>query len=466
MQIPVLSGVYTDSASDFRTAYPRNLVPVPKDQGISKGYLRPADGIVQFGTGPGIDRGGINWNGSCYRVMGTSFVKISWDGSYTTIGTVAGGGQVSFDYSFDRLGIASGGKLYYYNGTTFVQVTDTDLGTCIDFIWVDGYFMSTDGTYLVVTELTDPTQVNPLKYGSSEANPDPIKAIKKLRNEVYALNRYTIEVFNNVGGSMFPFARVDGAQMIRGTIGTHSCAVFMEALAWLGGGMNEAPSVWMGTNSATVKIATREIDQLLAEYTEAELSSSVMEVRVENNHQLLYLHLPDRTLVYDGQASRDVGQHIWFELTSSIVGLGTYRARNFVRCYDKWLCGDPTSVAHGYLTNSNSHHYGSVNGWEFGTQILYNEGRGAIFNELELVCLTGNAAFGDDPTIWTSYTVDGQTWSQEHPRTAGKQGERQKRISWLQQGYMRNWRCQKFRGTSDSHMSIARLEARLEALNV
>jgi hypothetical protein len=118
------------------------------------------------------------------------------------------------------------------------------------------------------------------------------------------------------------------------------------------------------------------------------------------------------------------------------------------------------------LTNSNSHHYGSVNGWEFGTQILYNEGRGAIFNELELVCLTGNAAFGDDPTIWTSYTVDGQTWSQEHPRTAGKQGERQKRISWLQQGYMRNWRCQKFRGTSDSHMSIARLEARLEALNV
>lgn len=466
MQIPILSGIYTDGASDYRTSYPRNLVPVAKDHGISKGYLRPADGIIQFGTGPGIDRGGINWNGVCYRVMGTAFVRINSDGSYTTLGTVAPGGECSFDYSFDRLGVASGGNLYYYNGTTFVQVTDADLGTCLDFIWVDGYFMSTDGTYLVVTELTDPTQVNPLKYGSSEADPDSIKAILKLRNEVYALNRYTIEVFNNVGGSLFPFARVDGAQMIRGTIGTHTCAVFMEALVWMGSGRNEAPSIWIGTNSSTAKIASREVDQILAGYTEAQLSQSVMEVRVEKNQQLLYVHLPDQTLVYDGVTSQEVGQHVWFILTSSIAGKGTYRARNFVWCYDKWLCGDPTTTSHGYLTNQSSHHYGAVNGWEFGTFIVYNEGRGAIFHELELVALTGNAAFGNDPTIWTSYTIDGQTWSQEHPRTAGKQGERLKRINWLQQGFMRNWRAQKFRGTSDSHMAIARLEARLEPLNV
>ena len=77
MQIPILSGVYTDGSPDFRTSYPVNMVPVPKEQGISNGYMRPADGIAQLGTGPGVDRGGINWNGKCYRVMGGSLVRIS-----------------------------------------------------------------------------------------------------------------------------------------------------------------------------------------------------------------------------------------------------------------------------------------------------------------------------------------------------------------------------------------------------
>jgi len=82
VQIPILSGVYADNAGDFRTSYPRNLVPVPKDQGISAGYLRPADGIVQAGTGPGASRGGINWKGQCYRVQGTKLVRIASDGSH------------------------------------------------------------------------------------------------------------------------------------------------------------------------------------------------------------------------------------------------------------------------------------------------------------------------------------------------------------------------------------------------
>lgn len=469
MQIPILNGIFTDGASDFRTSYPRNLVPVPKQQGISEGYLRPADGIVQFGTGPGVDRGGINWNGQCYRVMGTSLVRIGSDGTATTLGDVGGTDQVTFDYSFDRLGIASGGKLFYWNGATLTQVTDTDLGNVVDFVWVDGYFMTTDGANLVVTELNDPTSVNPLKYGSSEADPDPVKGLLKLRNEVYALNRYTIEVFDNVGGDYFPFQRIEGAQIMRGAIGTFAaCELQIDeaaGIAFLGGGRNEPPAIWFGCNGQTTQLSTREIDTVLRQYSEAQLSDAVLETRIDKAHVWLYIHLPDQTLVYDARASIVVQQPVWFQLTSSLVGKGTYRARNFVWCYDKWLCGDPTTANHGYLVNDRSSHYGDANGWEFGTTILYNDGRGAIFHELELVCLTGNVPLGVNPTIWTSYTLDGQTWSQERPRSAGKQGERMKRLTWLQQGHMRNWRCQKFRGTSDAHIAIARLEVQVEALN-
>jgi Phage stabilisation protein len=466
MQVPILNGIYTDGGSDFRTSYPRNMIPVPKQQGISQGYLRPAEGIVQLGSGPGVDRGGINWNGLCYRVMGTKLVRVMDDGTTTTLGDVGSGGQVTFDYSFDRLAVASGGRFYYWDGATLNQVTDTDLGTVKDFVWVDGYFMTTDGIYLVVTELNDPFAVSPLKYGSSEADPDEIVGILKLRNEIYALNRYSIEVFQNVGGDLFPFERIEGAQMTRGVIGTFAASIFMESLAFLGSGRNEAPAVWVGSNSSTAKISTREIDQILAGYSETVLADSVLETRVVNGHQLLYVHLPDQTLVYDGAGSQVVQEPVWFTLTSSIVDLGQYRARNFVWCYDKWLCGDPTTTNHGCLVNDVSSHYGSLNGWEFGTVIIYNEGKGAVFHELELVCLSGNVALDTNPTIWTSYTVDGRTWSQERSRSAGMQGERLKRLAWLQQGHMRHWRAQKFRGTSDSHLSVARLEVTVEALNV
>lgn len=465
MQVPILSGVYADEGADFRTSYPRNMVPVPKDQGISKGYLRPGDGILPFGTGPGVDRGCAVWNGICYRVMGSQLVKVSSDGMVRSLGAIAGTGQCTLDYGFDRMSISGGGYLYYWDGTDLTQVTDPDIGTVLDHIWVDSYTMTTDGTSLVVTDLNDPYSVNLLKYGSAEADPDPILGLLKLRNEPYALGRFTIEVFSNIGGTLFPFQRNSGAQIQRGVIGTYAAAVFMEQIAFLGSGRNEAPAIWMGVNSSTLKISTREIDCILQDYSEDELSTAVLEVRVDKSHQHLLVQLPDQCLVYDGAASQVVGEPVWFTLDSGVATKATYRARNLVWCYGSWLCGDPTSAALGKLVDSVSSHHNNVIGWDFGTGIVYNASMGAIFNQMELVCLPGRVALGADPVVWTSYSLDGETWSMEQSCSAGKQGERLRRLTWLDSGDMENWRIQRFRGTSDAHMSVARLEIAIEALN-
>ena len=96
--------------------------------------------------------------------------------------------------------------------------------------------------------------------------------------------------------------------------------------------------------------------------------------------------------------------------------------------------------------------------------MVYNDGRGAIFHELELVALTGSYALGETPTISTSYGLDGLAWSTDRVISAGTSGQRGKRLVWFGMGFMRHWRIQRFKGTSDAHMSVARLEARLEAL--
>lgn len=466
MKIPIIKGIYTDAAPAIRAAYPVNLVPVPKESGVSNDMLRPADGIVLMGTGPGKDRGGINWNGVCYRVMGTKLVSVSSAGVITTLGDVGGSESslVTMDYGFDRIVIASGGSLYYWNGAALTQVTDPNLGTALDVVWADGYYVTTDGTSLIVTDLTDPTQVNPLKYGSSEADPDKIVAIKRYRTEVYAINRHTIEVFDNVGGDLFPFQRIEGAQIQKGAVGTHACCIYADSIAFVGGGRNESVGVYIAQNSDTQKVSTQEIDKLLAGYSEAEIAGIKLEARMADNHNHLYLHLPDRTVVYDLSASIEAKNAIWFTLTSSLAGFGQYRARNFVLAYGKWIVGDPASSNVGNVSQTISSHWGDTVRWEFSTSIMYNEGKGAIFNSIELAALTGSVALGQDPVISTSYSLDGKLWSQEKAIKAGQVGDTTKRLVWFRQGAMRHWRIQRFSGTSNAHITILAISAELEAL--
>lgn len=465
-QIPILNGVYMDGGLEPRSSFPINLVPTPKDSGISQGYLRPADGIVSQGTGPGLGRGGINWNEVCYRVMGTKLVSISSAGAVTTLGDVGGGGEVTLTYSFDRLAIASGGKLFFWNGTTLTQNVDPDLGFVADVVWVDGYFMTTDYTNLVVTELLDPLSVNPLKYGSSEADPDPVVALKKFRNEVYALNRYTIEVFDNVGGALFPFQRIEGAQIQKGCIGTHACCVYADGIAFLGGARNESPSIYLGVNGSANKISNHEVDTLLLNYTTTQLSQVILETKKDRGYQQLLVHLPDRTLVFDAAVATELGLPVWFVYTTTVVDFAQYRAKNFVWCYDQWMLEDPASTAVGLLDPNVGTHWGSLVRWEFGVTIIYNSGKGVIFNELELVALPGRTALGINATVTTSYSADGGIWSQDKSVPAGRQGDRARRLVWRRQGMMRQWRTQRFRGDSSTRLTILRLEAQLEQLAV
>lgn len=433
---------------------------------MSSGYFAPSEGLVAWGdVPPGIGRGGIEWNGQCYRVMGTKLCLVSATGAISILGDVGGSGYVTFDYGFDRLAIASDGKLYYWNGATLVQVTDPDLGTVLDLRWVDGYYMTTDGKNLVVTELNDPTSVNPLKYGSSEADPDPIMGLLKLRNEIYAINRYTTEVFNNVGGTGFPFQRTGGALVETGAVGTHMKCLYAGAIAVVGGAKNEPVGVYLLGAAERKPISTAEIDQILEGYSEAVLAKCKIESRTWRKHEWLLVHLPDKCLVYDASASAQMQRSIWFTLDSGLGATSRYRAENWVWCYGRWIFDDPLQARMASPSDSSSSHYGTLIDWELSTSMLYGEGRGAIVHEMELIGLPGRVQFGVNPVIWTSYSLDGEIWGQERPVNAGKQGERNKRLRWMRQGFWRNVRIQKFRGTSDAHISIARLEAQLEPMN-
>lgn len=463
MQIPILSGIYTDSKADFRISYPLNMKPIIKDTGISNGYLRPVDGLVKIGEGPGRSRAAINWNGEHYRVMGSKLCRVEESGLVVELGDVGDDGkQATLTYSFDRLAIASNGNLFYLTDNVLAQVTDVDLGTVVDLIWIDGYFMTTDGEFIVVTELADPFAVNPLKYGSSEIDPDPVVALVKQRNEVYVVNRYTIEVFDNLGGANFPFGRIEGAQVQRGSFGTHCAIAYEEGVAFLGSGVGESPGVFLAGNGRSQKVSTREVDDLLAGYTEEQLSLAVLEVVNDRSNTLLWIRLPNQTLVFDAASTSAAQQPVWYVMTSGEKK--PYRGIDVIWAYDTWQVGDLETFSVGVIDDTISTHFGETVEWEFSTRIVYGDGRGAIFHSLELVGLPGRVAFGQDAYISTSYSNDGRIWSQERPLFVGDRGERTKRLMWRRQGNMRHFRIQRFRGDSKAYLAVARLEAQIEGL--
>lgn len=466
MQIPIINGIYTDNTADYRTSYPLNLVPVPKQNGIANGYLKKADGIELFcgAEKGGIDRGGINWDGVCYRVIGTTLWHVSDTGVCTSIGTISGVNQCSFTYSFDRLGIASGGYLYYLQGDSLERVTNANLGTVVDVEWIDGYFVTTDGEFIIQTELNDPTQVSPTKYGSSEADPDPIIGLMKVRNELVVFNRYTIEVFDNTGGSGFAFSRIDGAMMTKGLVGTHGKCLFVDSFAMAGSGKNEPCSVYLGANGGLTKIATREIEVIISSYSDAQLSKIVLESKEQDMHQHLYLHLLDKTMVFDYAASQVMQQPIWFELSSSSDSKGAYRAINHVWCYNKWIVGDRFNSNIGTLSNKISSHYDEPVAWQINTTFIYNGGQSGQIKSIELVGLTGRTNVIADPQVFLSWTKDGLTWSNERLHRQGMRGQYSKRIIWMRAiGIFRQMVGLKFRGCDDSLASFTAVEVDVEA---
>jgi hypothetical protein len=455
--IPLLSGVAGSETGAFVQTYPVNLEPVIVDSKISKGQLRAVPGAVQQGTGPGVDRGGIHWNGTHYRVFGTRLCSIASDGWVTDIGDVGDGARCAFDYSFDRLGINSGDRLYYYSADgVLTQVTDEDLGAVVDILWIDGYFMTTDGTYVIVTELSDPTQIKPLKYGSAEEDPDPITGLIKYRDEAYVLGRHTIQPFKNVGGNGFPFATDLGVTIPFGCVGRMAKCLFSDGFAFVGSGRNQGLNVYAaGLEATATPIGCRELCDALDALPDPAIVE--VEARSSRNEWRLLVHLPAETWAFLLNASRAAGEPIWYKLRTDETG---YRCRNAVDAYGRSFVGDTQGGAFGYLADDNRDHFGVEPNWSFEAGLLYNQALGAILHSVELVGLPGR---GGEGAVFMSLTRDGETWSQERA-VRSIPGARQRRLAWRPHCRIGNYLGLRFRGSGRALPGVAACEAKLAAL--
>ena len=416
MPVTLIKGDSTNSKTDYRDALPVNMTGVLREILGARGYMISHPGLSGFAVGAGLDRGGV-WNerlGEHFRVSGQELVTLSDLGAVNSIGAVSGSDRSSFAYSFNTQAVVEDGKMWLYDGTTFTQITDTDLGSPIDICWVDGYYFLTDGEYLYHTLITDEYSIDPLQYATAEFSPDPTLGVAKTTdNQVIVFGRYSTEWFVNRATPNFAFQRLTGKSVKSGIVGTHCKAELEGRFYVMGGAKYESVSIHVVSGGRYQSIASREVDKLIAEYTESQLSESIIETRTEDRDKFIIVHLPNETLIYNASLAERVGNDLaWSIVKSDILGDTPWRGVNGV--FDPrigWVYGDKYNSNIGLLDHSVSTQYGDA-----VEQILYSpliNLETASIDKLSIESIPGHQINPDNVTVALSLTYDGLTYGKE-----------------------------------------------------
>lgn len=458
-QIPLIKGNRIDTTTDYRDALPVNMYAVSSNVFGGSGYMLCYPGLTKYADGSGVDRGGI-YNerfGAQYRLSGEKLITVNLNGTTTELGDIPGASQAAMPYSFNTQAVIANNRMFLYDPVSgFREITDTDLGDPIDGVWVDGYYFLTDGEYIYHTDITDESAIDPLKFATAEFMPDKSLGVAKTQdNKVMVFGRYTLEYFVNAALENFAFQRVETRAQKIGIVATHAKCESGAKWYITGGRKEEAVSVHAVGIGSAQKVATREIDKVLANYTEPELAGIRMECRTEDNVTFILIHLPNETLCFNETIATKLGiENAWCVLKTDVTGDNPYRAINGV--FDArrgvWVYGDKLNANIGDLDNTVFTQYNQTVEWLLYSPFLKIEG--ASIDEVEMETIPGHTTTGD-ATVAVSLTYDGLTYGKEWFQLYGAQSDYNQRFIIRRLGYVSDWVGFKFRGATKSRMAFA-----------
>jgi hypothetical protein len=464
MKVNIIKGDKVGENTDYRDNLPVNMYGVEKVIFGSVGYMRCYPGLTKIADGVGTDRGGFynDRQEEHFRVSGQKLITVATDGTVTELGTVSGTTQARLCYSFNTQAVITDGNMYLYDPAGgFRQVTDPDLGSPIDVVWVDGYYFLTDGEYIYHTDISDEESIDPLKFATAEFMPDASLGLGKTQdNKVIVFGRYTIEYFVDSATENFAFSRVETRAQKIGIVATHAKCEVGGTWYITGGRRNESVGVHRVGLGATEKISSREVDRVLAQYTEPELADMRMESRKERDMTFVILRLPNETLCFNENLASVAGiESAWSILKTDITGDTKYRGVNGT--YDprtnQWVYGDNINGNIGKLDEEVFTHYDQKVEWLLYTPFLKLES--TSLDEIEIQTIPGHT-IDNDATVAVSLTMDGLTYSKEWFQMYGEPSDYNQRFIIRRLGYVNNWIGFKFRGVTTSRMAFAAMDLR------
>lgn len=442
--LPIANGFYLSDSLPVSAQECRNWHPVIEDApSLAQETLRGTPGLSQVALeGTSACRGSESLAGSPYFVLGDALYRLDADGTLTDVSgatSITGSGAVSMAENGTQIIIVVPGTAgYIYNGTTLAAITDTDFttnGNPTAVVFIDGYFLlTTDDNKIIVSSLNDGTAYSALDFAGVESSTDAVVAPVVFRNQLFVGGTQTYEAFSNIGGSGFPFQRVN-LFLTQGLSGRFAVQVTFDTFIWIGAGKNESPAVWTLQGNSTQKVSNRAVDSLLGGLTSEQLSAVTSWNYTQDGHFFVGFNLPTTTIVYDFSTQR------WHQRSSRLDdGNGgftkiPFRGVDVISAYGKLYCGDSQTGYVGELSLEAFDEYGTKIERVFSTPPVQNNMKPFSVPMVELTMESGVGSLTDEPQVEMERSRDGGfNFDAPRPRGFGKQGEYMRRAIWRRLG--------------------------------
>jgi hypothetical protein len=449
--LPIANGCYISDSLPVSAQCCVNWYPhINEAPALNQEVLFGTPGIAdEVDTGlTGVSRGAASFNEEVYFVIGTTLGKLDSAGVVTSIGAIAGTGQVSMASNNTQLMILNNiGNGYIYDRLldTLEPIVDTDFdanGVPQICCFIDGYFVCTtdEGGKFISSAINDGMSWNALDFGTAESSPDAAIMPVVCRNQLYIVGRTTTEQFANVPqGASFPFQRT-GLFLSKGTSAPFSVVVYGDNFMFIGGGVGEELGVWALEGNSIVKKSTSAIDKILRTITSDDFADIFSWSYTQGGHNFIGFGLPDTTIVYDATTQR------WHERASRIFESGQYvevpcRIATFTVLGADLVVTDRIDSRMGFADLDTYTEYGMEIVRSVSTQPFQNNMQPFFVPKLELTVesgvglIEGSADNEVNPSITMQISRDGgKTWGNERARPFGAMGEYNRRAVWRRNG--------------------------------
>lgn len=444
MKVGLVGGSYKERSLPFDTQETINLYPVVDETGEGKeaAALYGTPGLTTFATcGAGVIRGVFAAaNGRAFVVSGNTLYEVDSGGTATSRGAITtSAGTVTMDENGTQLAICDGTSVYIFTYATnaLAAVSDVDLPSSGTLCFLDGYFIvskNSSGAFYI-SSLYDGTAWDALDFATAESSPDNLVRVFNGLGQLWLFGNKTTEIWSNVGGSGFPFERINGAKMEVGCVAKHSVVNMGNALYWLGRDSRGGGVVYKASGYTPQRISTHAIEYKLQQA--GDLSNLVAYSYQQDGHTFYVLTGTGlgTTLVYDEQTG------LWHE-RAYLNGEGNYEiqlAASHMYIFDKHLVGDRSS---GNLYELSLDVY-TDNGQEIKRKRILShvgdEGKRFKINSFRVDFERGvglTSGQGSAPVASLRVSKDGgRSWSDEYTASIGAMGVRLPKCEWRRLGY-------------------------------
>ena len=430
VDLPIYGGSYATKSKRFSSQRWVNMYYSPaQGAALSDGIGVGVEGVDQAVTAGDfryVARGCLVMDNIAYFVLGGTLQRLNADETLTNLGAIAGEQRVSVATNGTQLMIVNElGNGYIFEAGILTQIVATaftsDNGIPLSVAYADGYFVCpTDEKKFIGSDLDDGLSWNALNYSRADGDPDKIVNDLFFRGQLYMLGETTIEAFQNIGGSDFPWAKIKGLQINKGLSYRHAVVVASDAFFWLGAGSGETPAIWASTGQDAQKISTDAEDYFIrGELNKDGIDDTFAFYYAQDGNYFVGFTFPSKTIVYNLTAKR------WFERESLIDDLSfRWRANCMLHCYGSIYIGDMKDGRIGRLDDTVFTEYDNLLVSKWISQPFYNSGRHIFVNWVKVTCESGvGNVLAPDPKIRLAFTPDGRTDGYERERSLGKVGE-------------------------------------------